>query len=165
MSRRANKIAAVLFSAYALSQAYIAVLLRTLGRDVLRLQTTAKPENLQRIIESWTPEQAAQYRKHLAPDTLHPLLYGAALIAAARAGHRPSTPRGMRVAAVIAPALAAGCDLAENALHARFIAQPGRITPRHARASTLFTRAKWVLAFGTAGVLLARAVHHRRSRS
>lgn len=162
--RRASIVAAVLFGIYAVSQVYIAVLLRPLGRDVLRLQVTTDPDELRHLMSDWNPEQRIQYRKHLLPDTLHPVLYSSALAAAGSAGHRPETPRWARLAAFAAPALAAGCDLVENALHAQFVSHPGRITRRAARASTLFTRSKWVLAFGTTGAMLARAVRHRRSQ-
>lgn len=164
-SRRAARSAAVLFSIYAVSQAYIAVLLCPLGRDVLRLQTTGDPEELQRIMTTWTPRQRAQYRKHLLPDTLHPLLYASALTAAGIAGHKVSTPRWVRIAAIAAPAASAACDLAENALHARFVDQPHRATRSSARASTLFTRTKWVLACGTAVAVLGRALRKRSSTS
>ena len=163
-SRRISRVAAVLFGIYAVSQVYIAALLRPVGRDVLRLQTTTDPDELRHLMSAWTPAQRAQYRKHLLPDTLHPVLYSSALAAAGRVGHRPDTPRWARLGALAAPALAAGCDWAENALHAQFVSHPGRITMRAARASTLFTRTKWVLAFGTAGALLARAVRHRTSQ-
>lgn len=164
-SKKSARITGMLFGAYAISQAYIATLLRPLGRDVLRLQTTADPDELRQIMAAWTPEQRAQYRKHLLPDTLHPLLYSSALIAAGLVGHRASTPRCVRVAAVAAPALSAGCDLVENGFHAAFITRPDRISQGAARASTLFTRTKWLLALGTAGTLLGRVLHKRRTRS
>lgn len=160
--REPARTAAVLFGIYTLSQAYIAALLRPLGRDVLRLQTTGDPEEIQRIMKTWTPEQRAQYRKHLLPDTLHPLLYASALAAAGIAGHESSTPRWVRIVAIAAPASSAACDLAENALHARFVDHPDRTTRAAARASTLFTRTKWVLACGTAVALLARTLRKRR---
>lgn len=72
--RRASRAAAVLFGAYAVSQAYIVVLLRPVGRDVMRLQATVDPDEIRRIMGAWTPEQRRQYRRHLLPDTLHPLL-------------------------------------------------------------------------------------------
>lgn len=161
-SRRASKAAAVLFGVYAVSQAYIAVLLRPVGGDALRVQTTRDPDELRRIMSAWSPEQCDRYRRHLLPDTLHPLVYASALAAAGVAGHRPDTPRWVRMGVVAAPVLSAGCDLAENALHARFIRHPDRITRRTARISTRLTRTKWVLAFGTAGALIARTVRNRR---
>lgn len=164
-TERNSRAVAVLFAVYAASQAHIALLLRPVAADALRLQTTGDPDALRRIIGAWTPVQRRQYRRHLLPDTLHPLLYAAALIAAGRHGHRPGTPRWARFAAVAAPALSAAFDLAENALHARFVAHPHRITRGAARASTLLTRTKWQLALGTAGALLARAVRARRRRS
>lgn len=161
---RTSKITVVLFGAYAISQVYIARLLWPLGDDVRRIQTTGDPEELRQIITTWTPEQRAHYRKHLLPDTFHPLLYSSALIAAGQTGHRDSTPRWVRVATVAAPALSAACDLVENGFHAQFINHPDRISPRGARASTVFTRTKWVLALGTAGALLGRAMYKPRSR-
>ncbi|MGO1539868.1 MAG: hypothetical protein ACTHW3_10925 [Leucobacter sp.] len=161
VTTRATRSAVALFGIYSISQAYIARLLRPLGRDVLRLQTTCDPDQLRHIVGSWTPEQRAQYRKHLLPDTLHPLLYASALATAAAAGHRASTPRWVRVSTVVAPALSAACDLAENAVHARLLDDPHQVTRTMARASTLFTRTKWILACGTAGALIARTVRNR----
>lgn len=152
----------MLFGLYAVSQIYIAVLLRPVGGDALRVQATSDPNELRRIIGAWSPEQCDRYRRHLLPDTLHPLVYASALVAAGVAGHRPDTPRWVRMGVVAAPVLSAVCDLAENALHARFICHPNRITKRAARVSTRLTRIKWVFAFGTAGVLVARTVRNRR---
>ncbi|WP_150119329.1 hypothetical protein [Enteractinococcus helveticum] len=160
---RAVRTAVALFGAYVVSQAYIAALLRPLGRDVLRVQTTGDPDEFCRIMTGWSPEQRLQYRKHLLPDTLHPLLYASALAAAGIAGHEPSTPRWVRIVAVAAPAASAVCDLSENALHARFVNHPHRVTREAARASTLLTRTKWVLACGTAGALITRTLRKRRS--
>lgn len=161
-STRATRTAAVLFGIYAVFQGYIAALLRPLGRDVLRLQASGDSAEIQRIMNKWTPEQRAQYRKHLLPDTLHPLLYASALTAAGIPGHDSSTPRWVRIAAIAAPASSAACDLTENALHARFVDHPNRTTRASARASTLFTRAKWVLACGTAVALLVRTLRKQR---
>lgn len=162
-AKRALRTAVVLFSAYTVSQAYIATLLHPLGRDVLRVQTTGDPNELQRIMASWTAEQRLQYRKHLLPDMLHPLLYASALAAAGIAGHEPSTPRWVRIVAIATPVVSAACDLSENALHARFVNQPDRTTRAAARASTVLTRTKWVLACGTTGALIARTLRKRMS--
>lgn len=155
------RAAVILFGVYVVSQGWIASLLHPLGRDVLRLQTTGDPEEVQRIMTSWTPEQRAQYRKHLPPDTLHPLIYASALIAAGIAGHAATTPTWARSVAIAAPAASTACDLAENALHARFVNHPGRTTRSAARAATLFTRTKWALALGTAAALLTRSARNR----
>lgn len=160
-STHSTRTVGLLFGAYAVSQSYIAALLYPLGLDVLRLQTTGDPDELRHIVSTWTPEQIAQYREHLLPDTLHPFLYGSALAAAGIAGHQPATGRWVRTAAVAAPALAALCDLAENAFHAKFLRHPKQVKRAEARISILFTRTKWILACSSAAALIIRSLRNR----
>lgn len=150
--RRRNRTAWLLAAAFVVSQVNIGRLLRPLGSDVVRLQTTTDPDAFREVMQAWSPEQRAQYQRHLPPDTLHPVLYAAALIAMGRSLRRDA-PAWARVASVLAPAASAACDLIENSYHGRFNADPDGITDHDARRSGRLTRTKWVLALGTAGVI------------
>lgn len=155
---RAAVVARKAFAAYGLSQLLIAILLWPVRRDLPRLQSTTDPAVFRSVMGRWDLHQRNRYLLHLLPDTLHPLLYAVSLTAAARASLSPSDPRWAHAALHMAPAGAALCDLVENAFHARFLSDPGTITRRSARISGTLTRTKWVLALGTATVLLARTI-------
>lgn len=68
----------------------------------------------------------------------------------------------MRTLAVVVPAGSAVGDLSENALHARFVNHPDRATRAAARASTVLTGTKWLLAGGTVAALITRTLRRRR---
>lgn len=146
---RAARAATVLLLAYVVSQINIARLLWPLSRDVVRLQSASNPRVIRDVMGAWTPAQRAQYRRHLLPDSVHPLLYGATLALAGRAVLPPSHPQWMRWAVVAAPATSGMCDLVENAFHAQFSAEESDITTRAGLLSTAVTRTKWILAVGT----------------
>ncbi|WP_193510150.1 hypothetical protein [Cryobacterium sp. BB736] len=158
-----KRITVALWVAFAVSQANIARLLLPLGSDVGRLQTTADPTVFRKIMGGWTPAQREQYQRHLGPDTLHPFLYAAALIASGRAVRQPAQPRAVTLALIAAPAASAVLDLVENAFHARFTARPDDITPRDAALSGAATRTKWALALGSAVWIGVQAVRGSRS--
>jgi hypothetical protein len=155
-------VTTALWIVFAVSQVNIARLLQPLGRDVGRLQSTADAKVFREIVGGWTPEQREQYRRHLAPDTVHPFLYAAALIASGRAVRQPFQPRAVTLALIAAPAASAVLDLIENAFHARFTARPEDITPRSAALSGTATRTKWALALGSAAWIGVQAMRNRR---
>lgn len=152
-----------LLALYAVSQANIARLLWPLGTDVIQLQTTTDAVVIRQVVSGWTPAQRQQYRRHLTPDTLHPLLYGALLVAGGRAVSTFSDPTWVRRTLVAAPVAAAVCDLVENAFHARFCARPMAITTRAATLSSIATRIKWVLALGSVSWIVFRARRQQRA--
>ena len=160
---KSRQVTAGLWVAFAISQANIARLLLPLGSDVARLQSTASATVFRQIMGGWTAEQREQYRRHLAPDTLHPFLYAAALIASGRAVRRPYQSRAEAMMLIAAPAASAILDLVENAFHARFNTRPHDITPRAAAISGGATRTKWALALGSAAWIGVQAVRGRRS--
>ena len=149
---------------YAVSQVVIGRLLWPLRRDLLQLQTTTDPAVFRRIIEQWSPTQRARYRQHLIPDTVHPLIYAALLVAAGSGERQSSRSRWVSGATVVAPIASAICDLIENAFHARFTSNPQNITRATAILSGTASRTKWVLALGTATWLGARAIRAKRAR-
>lgn len=163
-SGTAGRAALLLFVSTAVSQWHMSRLLRPVAADMGRLQLTTDPQEMRRIITGWDERQRACYRSHLRPDMLHPFLYGSAFIAAGRAGSTSATPRWLSRLLVLAPVAAAACDLAENAFQLRFTDDPASITDEAATASARFTRAKWVLLLGSAGLLAARALLRDRPR-
>lgn len=160
----AARSATVLLFVYAASQVNIARLLWPLGRDVVRLQSTTDPRVIRDVMGGWSPAQRVQYRRHLLPDSVHPLLYGAMLALAGRAALRPTHSRWIRWTVVAVPTLAGIFDLIENAFHDRFSAEPPVITLRAARLSGVATRIKWILAFGTVAWIGLQTLQ-RRQRS
>lgn len=160
---KSGRVPLVLIAVYAVSQANIARLLWPLGLDVIRLQTTTNPAVIRQVASGWTSAQRAQYRRHLAPDTVHPLLYGAVLIIGGQAVRKPSDPGWLRWVLAAAPITAAACDLIENAFHVRFCTRPDGITTGAATLSGAATRTKWVLALGCAALIAFRVVRPRRT--
>jgi hypothetical protein len=131
---------------YAASQIAIAVVVRPLGSDPLRVQTTLDAAGVRAIFARWdaaglTPIYAAHYRY----DMIHPLWYGVLLAALLATAFRARAVPARWDVLLLLPFAAALCDVVENLVHLSFLADRTSITPGRVLVGNGAALLKWAL--------------------
>ncbi len=141
------------------SQVNIIAGLGSIGGKLIQLQTTLSAETFRSILEGWDHEELLRYRTHFAWDSVHPLIYGGLLVLwiLVLHGHRPFTPRGLRVLLTLA-VIPSVLDYVENAFHLYLEANRGAINSVTVLLAGLAADAKWLIAAVLVVVLLLASV-------
>ena len=93
------------------------VVLSDLSGGLVELQLAYSREEFGRIIESWTPEQQAAYRRHFRYDFVYPIAYASFLCSSIANLWLRHGLGSSRIPFVFLPWFAAAFDTAENCFH------------------------------------------------
>jgi hypothetical protein len=131
---------------YAASQLAIAVVVRPLGGDPLRVQTTLDAEAVRAIFDRWDRAGlTAVYARHYRYDMIHPLWYGVFLAALLARALRARAAPARWNALLLLPFAAALCDVVENVVHLSFLADRAHITAGRVLLGNGAALLKWTL--------------------
>lgn len=132
---------------YAISQAMIIRIVRPLGSDVLKIQTTLSSATFIRILHEWRAAGLVPvYMHHFDFDFVHPLWYGLLLAALLAKTFNANRVPARFDALLFVPFVAAALDLVENVFHVAFITHESLIRPGLVVMSGIASNTKWALA-------------------
>jgi hypothetical protein len=132
---------------YGVSQTLIAITVRALGIDMLRVQTTLDPEVVRAIFAHWDAAGSiGDYAAHYRYDMIHPLWYGTLLAAMLAKGFEDNEVSASWDAFLLLPFVAALCDVGENIVHLSFLADRNAITATNVLIGNGAALTKWALS-------------------
>jgi len=115
------------------------------GADLVPLQLTFDADSFREIVNSWTPQQLAQYKAHFAPDFIYPVMYGfflacwlARVLTKFKAGPRWNAAFALPCGAVLA-------DFFENSFHIALLGSHANPDPGLVLIAASFASVKWAI--------------------
>jgi hypothetical protein len=126
------------------------ILGRKVGKDLLKLQLSFTKRAFGDIVNAWSEDERARFRRHFLLDIVHPIWYSI-LLALLMAN---TMPKNRFEYMVWLPILAGLCDMVENSIHAPMAAQFDKLGQPGIAIAALFATLKWVLVLVTIVLLV-----------
>jgi len=150
---------------YFASQIAIAVIVHPLGSDMLFVQTTLSAEEVRAIFAKWDAAGlAGTYAAHYRFDMIHPLWYAVFLASMLAKGFDANDVSSRANGLILLPFVAGCCDVIENTIHLRFLADRANITQTAVLVANGSALAKWAILAGSVLGVVVLALSARRGR-